>query len=225
VHSGVRGHVQGIVGADQHRWLCRNDAADLDHATQYEIPRTRARRRKAARDQGVIEPLSHIAPFGYSENRSSTTYPTEITMRTMAAATLLAFSLVLSGCGDTNVTAPKRTPSAPGAKVFFVEPKDGAELTSPVTVKFGLEGMEVVPAGTEQHHSGHHHVLIDTTLDDPNVPIPADDNHVHFGKGQTEATLNLKPGRHTLQLVLGDHNHIPHDPIVQSEVITITVKE
>ncbi len=107
---------------------------------------------------------------------------------------------------------------------MIVEPADGAEVTSPVTVKFGIEGMDVVPAGTEQAHSGHHHVLIDTQLEDVSVPIPADDNHKHFGKAQTEAQLELTPGKHTLQLVLGDHNHIPHDPVVQSDVITITVK-
>lgn len=137
----------------------------------------------------------------------------------LAAAALVFLSL--AGCGDSG---PTRTPSPSGAKVFFVEPADGAEVTSPVTVKFGIEGMEVVPAGTEKDHSGHHHVLIDTQLKDFDAPMPADENHVHFGKGQTEAQIELKPGKHTLQLVLGDHNHIPHDPVVQSDVITITVK-
>jgi hypothetical protein len=137
----------------------------------------------------------------------------------LAAAALVLLSL--SGCGDSGTT---RTPSPPGAKVFIIEPKDGAEVTSPVTVKFGIEGMAVVPAGTEQEHSGHHHVLIDTQLEDVNAPMPSDDNHKHFGKGQTETQLDLTPGKHTLQLVLGDHNHMPHDPIVQSDVITITVK-
>lgn len=141
-------------------------------------------------------------------------------MKFKLAATL-AVALSLAGCGESGST---RTPSPPGAKVFFVEPVDGAEVTSPVTVKFGIEGMEVVPAGTEKDHSGHHHVLIDTKLEDVNSPIPADDNHKHFGKAQTEATLELTPGKHTLQMVLGDHNHIPHDPVVQSDVITITVK-
>lgn len=137
----------------------------------------------------------------------------------LAAAALVMLSL--SGCSDSG---PTRTPAPPDAKVFFVEPADGAEVTSPVTVKFGIEGMEVVPAGTEKEHSGHHHVLIDTQLKDFDAPMPADENHVHFGKGQTEAQIELKPGKHTLQLVLGDHNHIPHEPVVQSDVITITVK-
>ncbi len=144
-------------------------------------------------------------------------------MRFLLAATAIA-ALALAGCGDGHHgTSSVRTPSAPGAKVYFIEPADGATVMSPVTVKFGIEGMEVAPAGTEKDHSGHHHILIDRQLEDFDSPIPADDNHIHFGKGQTESTLDLKPGRHTLQLVLGDHNHVPHDPVVKSEVITITV--
>lgn len=139
-------------------------------------------------------------------------------IRIIAAASL---ALLLAACGPS---APKGTPSPAGAKVTILEPANGAEVTSPVLVKFGIEGMEVAPAGTEKAHSGHHHVLIDTKLADVSAPIPADENNVHFGKGQTEASLNLKPGKHTLQLVLGDHNHVPHSPPVQSEVITITVK-
>ena len=80
----------------------------------------------------------------------------------------------------------KRTPSPAGAKVFFIEPADGATVTNPVTVKFGVEGMEIAPAGTDKPNSGHHHVLIDAALEDYDVPIPADDAHKHFGKGQTE---------------------------------------
>jgi hypothetical protein len=93
-----------------------------------------------------------------------------------------------------------------------------------VTVKFGLAGMEVSPAGTAKENAGHHHLLIDKTLANRKVGIPVDDNHKHFGKGQTETVIELKPGEHTLQLVLTDHNHVPHDPVVQSEVIKITVK-
>lgn len=133
-----------------------------------------------------------------------------------------AAALLVAGCGEPE--GPKRTPSPAGAKVFIIEPKDGAEVTSPVTVKFGIEGMEVAPAGTEKEHSGHHHILINAKLADVSSPIPADDSHVHFGKAQTEGPIELKPGKHTLQLVLGDHNHIPHDPVVQSDVITVTVK-
>jgi hypothetical protein len=143
----------------------------------------------------------------------------EIPMKHVIAAALLAF--LLSGCSPAG---PKGTPSPPGAKVFFIAPKSGATVTSPVSFKFGIEGMVVAPAGSETPNSGHHHLLIDTKLGDVTSPIPADDNHKHFGKGQTEAQLELKPGQHTLQLILGDQNHIAHDPPVQSEVITITVK-
>lgn len=137
------------------------------------------------------------------------------------ALTLVLIALSLAACGPAG---PKGTPSPKGAKVFFIEPKNGAEVSSSVTVKFGIEGMDVAPAGTDKPNSGHHHVLIDTTLADYHAPMPADDNHKHFGKGQTEATLELKPGKHTLQMVLGDANHVPHDPPVVSEVITVTVK-
>lgn len=117
-----------------------------------------------------------------------------------------------------------RTPSPPGAKVFIIEPKDGTTVTSPVLVKFGITGMEIAPAGTDKPNSGHHHLIIDSELTDFGSAILKDEHHIHFGKGQTEATVELKPGKHTLQLVLGDKNHIPHDPPVKSEVISITVK-
>jgi hypothetical protein len=111
-----------------------------------------------------------------------------------------------------------------GAKVYFIEPKDGAEISGPVTVKMGLAGMGVAPAGVEKKDTGHHHILVDQKLADPMAPMPADDKHRHFGAGQTETVLTLPPGKHTLQLVLGDHNHIPHNPLVASDVITVTVK-
>jgi hypothetical protein len=118
----------------------------------------------------------------------------------------------------------ERTPSPAGAKVFFVSPKDGDTIHGAVPVKFGVEGMAIVPAGTDQPNSGHYHLLIDTKLEDPTVPIPADENHKHYGGGQTEAAVGLPPGKHTLQIVLGDKNHVPHDPPVESDVITITVE-
>ncbi|MFZ1110664.1 MAG: DUF4399 domain-containing protein [Rhodomicrobium sp.] len=113
------------------------------------------------------------------------------------------------------------------AKVFFVEPKNGAEISGPVKVVMGVEGIQIAPAGTEAPHTGHHHILID--VDPPaggkaQAPLPADGNHIHFGKGQTETTLTLAPGAHTLQLVVGDGKHVPHDPLLASEKITITVK-
>ncbi len=120
--------------------------------------------------------------------------------------------------------ASERTPSPAGAKVMILEPADGATVKSPVTVKFGVEGMEVVPAGTDKPNSGHHHLFIDSKLEDPSAPIPSDATHKHYGKGQTEAQVELTPGKHTLQDVFGDKNHIPHDPPVVSDMVTITVE-
>jgi hypothetical protein len=111
-----------------------------------------------------------------------------------------------------------------GAAVYFITPSDGDTVKSPVTVRFGLRGMGVAPAGVAYANTGHHHLIIDAELPDPSRPVPSDDHHRHFGKGQTEVTLELSPGQHTLQLVLGDKNHVPHDPPVVSERITITVE-
>jgi hypothetical protein len=129
-------------------------------------------------------------------------------------------ALLVSGAA----TAGDRTPSPPGAIVYIVSPVDGATVSSPVTVVFGLKGMGVAPAGTEMEKTGHHHLIIDAPLPAMDDPIPADDNHKHFGGGQTETTIELPPGEHTLQLLLGDLNHVPHDPPVISDRITITVK-
>ena len=117
-----------------------------------------------------------------------------------------------------------RSASPAGAKVYFIEPKDGAEIAGPVTIKMGLVGMGVAPAGVEKKDTGHHHILIDQKLEDPMASMPANEKYRHFGAGQTETSVTLAPGKHTLQLVLGDHNHIPHNPLVASDVITITVK-
>lgn len=138
-------------------------------------------------------------------------------LKAMIAGLLLA-------AATTTVTAQELSKSSAGAKVMILEPANGATVASPVTVKFGIAGMDISPAGTAKENSGHHHLLIDQKLADPKAGIPADEHHKHFGKGQTEAVVELTPGTHTLQLVLADHNHIPHDPIVQSEVVTITVK-
>jgi Domain of unknown function (DUF4399) len=119
------------------------------------------------------------------------------------------------------------TPSAPGARVYFIDLKNGDTVKSPFLVRFGLSGMGVSPAGVEnQPNTGHHHLLVDTTLegDALNNPIPNDAHHLHFGKGQTETMLTLPPGTHTLQLVLGDWQHVPHQPPVMSERITIVVQ-
>lgn len=110
------------------------------------------------------------------------------------------------------------------AKVYLISPTNGATVKSPVVVRFGLSGMGVAPAGTAAENTGHHHLLVDAPLPPVDQPIPNDAQHLHFGKGQTETTLTLVPGKHTLQLILGDHNHIPHDPPVVSEPITITIE-
>ena len=114
--------------------------------------------------------------------------------------------------------------SSPDAKVYFVEPVDGATVSKTFTVKFGLSGMGVAPAGVNKENTGHHHLLINTELTDYTKPIGASDQMKHFGGGQTETDITLPEGTHTLQLVLGNYLHIPHDKPVVSEKITITVK-
>ena len=128
-----------------------------------------------------------------------------------------------TAAGDV-APAPARTPAPDGARVFFVTPGDGDVVENPVRVEFGIEGMDVLPAGQAASNSGHHHVLIDTGLPALDLPIPADASHVHFGDGSSSTELNLEPGEHTLQLLFADHLHIPHDPPVYSEPITIVVQ-
>ena len=117
-----------------------------------------------------------------------------------------------------------RSASPQGARVFFISPADGATVSNPVRIEFGIEGMNVAPAGVDEPNSGHHHLLIDAELPDFGLPVPASDNYIHFGDGSTSTERTLEPGEHTLQLLLGDHLHIPHDPPVYSEVIRITVQ-
>jgi len=109
-------------------------------------------------------------------------------------------------------------------EVYIISPKNGATVSSPVTVVFGLRGMGIAPAGVDKAHTGHHHLLIDTGLPPANEPIPSDANHHHFGKGQTETRLELTPGEHTLQLLIGNHSHMQHAKPIVSEKITITIE-
>jgi hypothetical protein len=126
---------------------------------------------------------------------------------------------------ETPAAALPRTAAPENALAYFLSPADGSTVTSPFTIRFGLRGMGVAPAGITNPNTGHHHLLIDVaTLPPDNLPIPNDANHRHFGLGQTETELTLPPGQHTLQLVLGDALHIPHQPPVRSEKITITVQ-
>jgi hypothetical protein len=122
------------------------------------------------------------------------------------------------------VPALPRTPAPAGATVFIVSPKDGETVTSPVQVVFGISGMALGPALEKNDNAGHHHLLVNTDLANPAVPIPADAQHVHFGKAQTEGSVELPAGTHTLQLVLGDYLHIPFDPVIASPKINITVE-
>ncbi len=144
-------------------------------------------------------------------------------MRSFIITTL---ALGVPFCFGTLALAQERTPSAAGAEVYIISPKNGAIVHNPVRVQFGLKGMGVAPAGIKFDNTGHHHLLIDTDPPaDMGVPLPATDKIVHFGKGQTETTLTtLSPGKHTLQLLLADYQHIPHTPPVISKKITITVK-
>ena len=141
--------------------------------------------------------------------------------------TCLLFSIVLLTTVFAPAWADSHISAAPeNARVYFIEPADGAIIQGTVMVKFGLSGMGVAPAGVQKSNTGHHHILIDAdTLPDMSMPLPATDQVKHFGKGQTETTLELSPGKHTLQLLLGNHLHIPHDKPVISEKITITVVE
>ena len=136
---------------------------------------------------------------------------------TVAAAT--AAGIALGGAALAG-----ETPSPEGAKLYFITPQDGDTVSNPVHVVFGLSGMGVAPAGIEKEKTGHHHLIIDADLPSMDEPIPADDNYRHFGGGQTEVVVELAPGSHTLQLLLGDMNHIPHNPPVMSETISISVK-
>lgn len=118
-------------------------------------------------------------------------------------------------------TAP--SPSVEGAQSYFISPQHGEVLSSPFKVKFGLSGMGVAPAGVDKINTGHHHLLVNgKKLPDANSPMGKAVKH--FGGGQTETTLNLPAGQHTLQLILGDKNHVMHNPPVVSKSITITVK-
>jgi len=138
---------------------------------------------------------------------------------------IVLMGLSLAALAAEPTTAPAKSPSPPGATVYFIEPANGAVVPTMFTVKFGLKGMGIAPAGTDIANTGHHHLLIDqATLPDMSLPLPATDKIVHFGKGQTEAEVTLPPGQHTLQLVFANYLHIPHDPPVVSKPITITVK-
>jgi hypothetical protein len=163
----------------------------------------------------------------------------------LTRSALVLACVVLAACGQPSPPAAPAAPAAAppavalpaapatftrkaapaGATAYLIEPADGATVANPVHVVFGLKGIGVAPAGTDRPDAGHHHLLLDAGLPaDPGVPIPSDDTHKHFGGGQTETTLTLAPGKHTLQLLLGDHLHVPFDPPIASSVVTIEVQ-
>ncbi|WP_083533001.1 DUF4399 domain-containing protein [Bosea sp. WAO] len=134
-----------------------------------------------------------------------------------------AFAL-LAGDAGAQERPRQRNPAPANAKVSFVDLGDNAKVPGKLLVRFAITGMEIAPAGTQRRNAGHHHLLIDTNLPPLGQPIPSDFNHLHFGGGQTEAEILLSPGRHTLQLLFADHDHVPHDPPVMSEKITVEVE-
>jgi hypothetical protein len=165
----------------------------------------------------MIGPLvGPILVFGVAGRESGARPVPEDSMnRRFVLALLASISLTTTASAET---APNKV------RLYFISPQNGETVSSPVTVRFGLSGMGIAPAGVEKDNTGHHHLLIDTDLPKMDEPIPMDDNHKHFGGGQTETRITLPPGQHTLQLLLGNWTHIPHDPPVMSEKITITVE-
>jgi len=136
---------------------------------------------------------------------------------------LAATFLATAACAQTEDWP--RTESAPEAKAYIISPSDGEVVSSPVKVQFGLSGMGVAPAGVEYPDTGHHHLAINRSVEIKSEPLPSGEaDLLHFGGGQTETTLDLEPGEYTLQMILGDQDHVPHDPPVMSEKVTITVK-
>ncbi|MEZ4333253.1 MAG: DUF4399 domain-containing protein [Myxococcota bacterium] len=157
--------------------------------------------------------------------------PSFVRRSNSSLACLVASSWLAALLGASSLPAAAADPAVPrtarpdSAQVYFISPADGAKLRSPVLVLFGLRDMGVAPAGVVLEKTGHHHLIVDAPIPPAGLPIPKDEHHRHFGGGQTEVSLPLAPGKHTLQLLLGDHNHVPHDPPVVSERITIEVIE
>lgn len=143
----------------------------------------------------------------------------------MKPRTFIIFSIFLTVLISFSFATQARKKSPADASLYFISPQNGATVTGPVVIRFGLKGMGVAPSGIFKENTGHHHLMVDVEkLPAMDQPIPKDAKHVHFGGGQTETKITLEPGTHTLQLLLGDLAHVPHDPPVMSEKITITVK-
>jgi hypothetical protein len=172
-------------------------------------------------DSAHVQEIIAIAKLAGSPNGwpFNLRFTESFAMRLFAVSTAVVLAVTVAA-------AQERTPSPAGAEVYFISPKDGATVSSPFVVQFGLKGMGVVPAGIKFANSGHHHLLIDSDAPvDLNAPLTANDQLIHFGRGQTQATVTLPPGKHTLQLLLGDHDHRAHNPPVFSKKITVTVTQ
>ncbi len=144
-------------------------------------------------------------------------------MRFFYAPALAALLISTSACAQSDDWP--RTESAPNAVAYIVSPSNGEVLSSPVKVQFGLKGMGVAPAGIDYPDTGHHHLLVNRSVTTFDQPLPSGEGDLlHFGGGQTETTISLEPGQYTLQMILGDQDHVPHDPPVMSETVTITVE-
>lgn len=138
----------------------------------------------------------------------------------LAAGMFLAGAVLQPG----GVMAAERSPAPKNARVYIIWPGNGRTVKGSFWLRMGAKSVGLAPAGVKYPNTGHHHLVIDKELPPFDEEIPNDKNHLHFGGGQSEVRIELPPGKHTLQLLLGDHNHVPHDPPVMSEKITITVK-
>ncbi len=219
IHARSRKNGERRTRLDERAGLVDDRAGDPDQAAANGIARPRPRGHEAGLDQGLIQPPSHRRQLTLSWAAPNTTFEPnqEVPMKHLVAAALVA--LAVSGCFGRRERRRRPAPRSFSSARGSAPPWRARSRSSS-----GSRAWRSCRPEPRRPNSGCHHVLIDTKLEDYTSPIPADDTHVHFGKGQTEAALDLKPGKHTLQLILADQNHIPHDPPVQSEVVTITVQ-
>lgn len=145
-------------------------------------------------------------------------------MASRMAGLLALAAMAAASAAPVGAAAAERTPAPKDAYVYIGWPNDGEVVSGRFKVWFGTRGFGVAPSGVTRANTGHHHILVDTELPPLDEPIPNSPKHIHYGGGQTETYLELPPGRHTLQLLMGDAEHVPHDPPVMSKRITITVR-
>jgi hypothetical protein len=146
-------------------------------------------------------------------------------MRYFHAPFLVTVGILIGAAGIAAPTlAAERQPAPKDAYAYIGWPNDGEVITQRFKVWLGLRNFGVAPSGVNRPNTGHHHLLIDSDLPPLNEPIPNDKKHIHLGAGQTETFVELPPGRHTIQLLMGDADHVPHDPPVMSKKITVIVR-